>query len=413
MRTRSRVERIRSVMAIGCVGKANYVDKTKIVFIFKTMIALINATSTPTRGNPSVTYRQNSVNLIEDKSVLEWQIVSLVRYGIVEITVIVDAKETAIRDHLRDGSALQAKINYVSITDKDGVDKALHNIEKPNELIYIYGGVMLDLDWRRFIAYHKTSGASVSVLGTPTTKLFDCYCLNVDEHQIIRSIFKRERDDRSYCENLIVGDVFIITPALLSSSESLKEIDPAPEAEEAFAQERIEEVPAEVLPQDTNDSSADTSTNALPQSTSENGVTAPSNALNALGRGLTIFAAVLGVGAVITDFFTYPDTSVQLIVFGIVRLVFFILMVIPFKKEWLSIVSRVGALGLILWLFISLAVFIPSIPSTRIETSYGTEFLMNEALFWVTFGLAAGAIVFSAISLIMYLVAKHKENNNH
>jgi hypothetical protein len=188
---------------------------------------------------------------------------------------------------------------------------------------------------------------------------------------------------------------------------------PAPEAEEAVAQERIEEAPAEVLPQDTNDSSADTSTNALPQSTSENGVTAPSNALNALGRGLTIFAAVLGVGAVITDFFTYPNSSVQLIVFGIIRLVFFILMVIPFKKEWLSIVSRIGALGLILWLFISLAVFIPSIPSTRIETSYGTEFLMNEALFWVTFGLAAGAIVFSAISLIMYLVAKHKENNNH
>lgn len=193
------------------------------------MIALIQAGGAGTRLK-SITGDAIPKPMVKiaDKPILRWQIENLCRYGIKDITIVVSPfGEVSVKNYFKDGSAFGAHISYILEPEPLGTGGSLYYFAQKHheDFIFLFGDLMLDIDWQRFIAYHHEKDAVLTAFAHPNSHPFDSDLLVTDTTDKILKIDSKNNTRDYYYENLTNAGLYLVGPEVLDFVSKPEKID--------------------------------------------------------------------------------------------------------------------------------------------------------------------------------------------
>lgn len=165
------------------------------------------------------------------KPILEWQIENLKACGLTDITLVVGYLGNVIQEYFGDGSNFGVSINYFVEDAPLGTAGALFKMpELTEDFLLMCGDVILDVDFNRFIEFHKKNNAWASLMAHPNGHPYDSSLLvteiippkvpggnPVDTHRVVK--WMNKEDERLYYKNRVNAGIEIISPELLKETK--------------------------------------------------------------------------------------------------------------------------------------------------------------------------------------------------
>lgn len=169
------------------------------------------------------------------KPILLWQIENLKACGLTDITLVIGYLGEVIKDYFRDGSQLGVNISYFEEDHPLGTAGALFKMNLTDDFLLMCGDVIVDVDFNRFIDFHKQHQAWASLMAHPNGHPYDSSLLvtetippqeegglPVDTHRVAR--WMNKEDERVFYKNRVNAGIEIISPELLH--EAMKHFVP-------------------------------------------------------------------------------------------------------------------------------------------------------------------------------------------
>lgn len=172
------------------------------------------------------------------KPILQYQIENLEACGLTDITLVTGHLGDAIRSYFGDGSEFGVSISYFEEAKPLGTAGALIRMLPENadisfcktvldgDFLLLCGDVIFDIDFGRFVAFHRSRNALASLMAHPNGHPYDSSLLvteilppqaaggnPVETNKVIRWLSKE--DERGYCRNLVNAGLEIVSPELL------------------------------------------------------------------------------------------------------------------------------------------------------------------------------------------------------
>lgn len=170
------------------------------------------------------------------KPILEYQIDNLKACGLTDIILVIGYLGEKIKDYFGDGSRFGVCIEYFIEDHPLGTAGALFKMPQLTEdFLLLCGDVIIDVDFNRFIAFHKEKKAWASLVAHPNGHPYDSSLLvteieapkmaggmPVDTHRVI--CWMAKEDERLYYKNRVNAGIELISPELLK--ETMKNFVP-------------------------------------------------------------------------------------------------------------------------------------------------------------------------------------------
>ena len=96
-----------------------------------------------------------------------------------------------IEEYFSDGSKLGVSIAYIRESIPLGSAGALYYVKryaKNKDVILVFGDVMFELDWNRFLSFHEQKNGVVTLLAHPNAHPYDSDLLIVDKDDRVTGI---------------------------------------------------------------------------------------------------------------------------------------------------------------------------------------------------------------------------------
>ncbi len=168
---------------------------------------------------------------IGNKPILEHQIENLKACGLTDITLVIGHLGNVIKDYFKDGCDFGVRISYFIEDHPLGTAGALFKMpELTEDFILMCGDVMVDVDFNRFVEFHRQHQAWASLMAHPNGHPYDSSLLvtetlapqvpgglPVDTHRVIGWMNKEE--ERLYYKNRVNAGIEIISPELLHETK--------------------------------------------------------------------------------------------------------------------------------------------------------------------------------------------------
>ncbi|GHV75434.1 histidinol phosphate phosphatase [Spirochaetia bacterium] len=155
------------------------------------------------------------------KPILEYQIECLKRNNLTDIVIIVGHLGHIIKEYF--GSA----VSYYTETEPLGTAGALYKIQESlsDDFLLIHGDIVFDVDFSRFIEFHRGQNAGATLAVHPNSHPYDSALLVTDtDHRVIQWLNKE--DTRRYYKNQVNAGLHILSKRLLAAvTPSTKKID--------------------------------------------------------------------------------------------------------------------------------------------------------------------------------------------
>lgn len=161
------------------------------------------------------------------KPILEYQIESLKRSGIEHITVIVGHLGNVIKEYFGNGENWAVDINYITEEKPLGTAGALFYLkgELTEDFVLVFGDLMLDVDWNRFMSFHKEHGGYITLYGHPNAHPFDSDVIVTDKNNKVLGIDSKNNTRDYYYHNFVNAGLYCINPKMLELIEKEEKID--------------------------------------------------------------------------------------------------------------------------------------------------------------------------------------------
>ena len=171
-----------------------------------------------------------------DKPILEYQIENLKACGLTDIILVIGYLGNVIKDYFGNGEKWGVKIDYFIEDSPLGTAGALFKMPQLTEdFLLLCGDVILDVDFNRFINFHKSHNAWASLMVHPNGHPYDSSLLvteiispqepgglPIDTHRVTK--WMNKEDERLYYKNRVNAGIEIISPKLLK--ETMKNFVP-------------------------------------------------------------------------------------------------------------------------------------------------------------------------------------------
>lgn len=167
---------------------------------------------------------------IAGKPILEWQIECLKSQGLTDITLVIGYLGHVIKEYFGDGSKFGVHIDYFVEEHPLGTAGALFKMNLQEDFLLLCGDVILDVDYHRFIEFHRANKAWASLMAHPNGHPYDSSLLvteiippqvsgglPVDTHRVVK--WMNKEDERLYYRNRVNAGVEIISPELLQETK--------------------------------------------------------------------------------------------------------------------------------------------------------------------------------------------------
>lgn len=172
---------------------------------------------------------------IEGVPVLEREIECLRIQGFTDIIITVSHLGNIIMDYFGDGSKISpvtgspfgVKIEYYFEEQPLGNAGALFKIKDKltNDFLLLNADSLFDIDFNRFVAYHREKGGLVTLFTHPNSHPYDSGLIIADENGAVINWLAKEDERPKYYRNRVNAGLHIISPELLEQNISTPKID--------------------------------------------------------------------------------------------------------------------------------------------------------------------------------------------
>ena len=166
--------------------------------------------------------------LINEKPMIEWQILQLKEYGINEFVLIIGHLGEKIEEYFSDGSKWGVSIKYVRENTPIGSAGSLFYVKKlaiNKDVILVFGDVMFELDWNRFIEFHEKNNGTITLLAHPNAHPYDSDLLIVDHNDRVIGIDSKNNVRNYNYKNCVNAGLSIFKHCLFDQLTECKILD--------------------------------------------------------------------------------------------------------------------------------------------------------------------------------------------
>lgn len=155
---------------------------------------------------------------IEGVPVLEREIISLRNQGFIDIIITVSHMAEQIMDYFADGSQLGVKIEYFVEQEPLGNAGALFKLNLEGDFLLLNADAVFDVDFNRFVAYHKEKGGLVTLFTHPNSHPYDSGLVIADKNGMVQGWLTKEDDRPEWYRNRVNAGLHVINSEVLKSA---------------------------------------------------------------------------------------------------------------------------------------------------------------------------------------------------
>lgn len=161
-----------------------------------------------------------------DKPILQYQIECLEKQNIKDITLVIGHLGNVIRDYFGDGSGFNVHISYIEEKEPLGTAGALYYLKDVihDDFLLLNGDIIFDVDFERFMAYHKEKGGYATIFTHPNNHPYDSGLVVTDKEGIVTKWMHKE-DERSIYKNRVNAGLHILSVKLLALFQEARKTD--------------------------------------------------------------------------------------------------------------------------------------------------------------------------------------------
>lgn len=160
------------------------------------------------------------------RTILEYQIDSLIKSEIRDITLVVGHLKGQIEDYFKDGKVFGVNINYIEENEPLGTAGALYYLKEENDdFVLVFGDLILDIDFNRFMRFHKEHGALVTLYAHPNAHPYDSDVVVADVNGRVISFLDKKAERRFFYHNYVNAGVYCVSPKAMKSISAPEKLD--------------------------------------------------------------------------------------------------------------------------------------------------------------------------------------------
>jgi len=164
---------------------------------------------------------------IDDKPVLEHEIECLRKQGFKDIIITVSHLGSIIMDYFGDGKKFGVNIKYFNEIEPLGNAGALFKIknELTEDFLLLNADAIFDIDFNRFVNYHKKKGGLVTLFTHPNSHPYDSGLIITDSNDAVMKWLSKEDERPLNYKNLVNAGLHVINPKILDVEINTPKID--------------------------------------------------------------------------------------------------------------------------------------------------------------------------------------------
>lgn len=153
---------------------------------------------------------------INNKPILEWELCNLRDQGFKDIIITVSYMAEKIQDYFGDGSNFGINIDYFYEKEPIGNAGALFKINNlESDFLLLNADSLFDVDFNRFVSFHKSHGGLVSLFTHPNSHPYDSGLIIADRCNCVKSWLTREDIRPEFYKNRVNAGLHIINSKIL------------------------------------------------------------------------------------------------------------------------------------------------------------------------------------------------------
>lgn len=172
---------------------------------------------------------------IKNKPVLEHEIECLSRQGFTDIVITVNYLADVIINYFGNGSGISpatgkpfgVNIEYYFEKEPLGNAGALFKIKEKltEDFLLLNADIMFDIDFDRFVSFHKRHGGIVTLFTHPNSHPYDSGLIVTGKNDSVAEWISKEENRPEYYKNCVNAGLHVINPELLEIKPDTKKVD--------------------------------------------------------------------------------------------------------------------------------------------------------------------------------------------
>lgn len=164
---------------------------------------------------------------ISGKPVLEHELLCLKEQGFNDVIITVGHLGQQIVDYFGDGSKFGVHIEYYFEKELLGNAGALFEIKDKltEDFLLLNGDVMFNIDFKKFVAYHKEKGGLATLFTHPNSHPYDSGLIFTDKNMAVTKWLNKEDERPEWYKNRVNAGLHILSPKLLEHRPDTPKVD--------------------------------------------------------------------------------------------------------------------------------------------------------------------------------------------
>lgn len=164
---------------------------------------------------------------INDRPVLETEIECLRSQGFTDIIITVSHLGSIIMDYFGDGKKFGVNIEYYNEIEPLGNAGALFKIKDKltEDFLLINADAIFDIDFNRFVNYHKEKGGLVTLFTHPNSHPYDSGLIIADDNKSVLKWLAKEDERPNYYKNRVNAGIHVLSPKVLDVVINTPKVD--------------------------------------------------------------------------------------------------------------------------------------------------------------------------------------------
>lgn len=160
------------------------------------------------------------------KPILQYQIECLREQNIRDIILVIGHLGDVVKSYFGDGSRFGVSISYIEEKEPLGTAGALYYLKGriQEDLILLNGDIIFDVDFERFMNYHKEKGTYATIFTHPNNHPYDSGLVVTDQEGIVTRWMHKE-DERTIYRNRVNAGIHIISVKVLEMFQEARKTD--------------------------------------------------------------------------------------------------------------------------------------------------------------------------------------------
>lgn len=181
------------------------------------MIAVITAGGKGTRLTSVASDIPKPMVRVAGKPILERQIECLKESGVTDVYFLIGHLGHVIKDYFGDGSSFGIRAHYIEEPEPLGSAGALACLRETinEDFLFVFGDLVLDIDFVRMMAFHKEHKASITLLAHPNSHPFDSDLIVSAPDGLVVGIDSKYNVRDYFYHNLVNAGVYVLSPNVL------------------------------------------------------------------------------------------------------------------------------------------------------------------------------------------------------